>query len=133
MELYAEQIVDLYKHPLNKRVMPNADITHSGANVTCGDYVRVYLKLDGEKIADASFEGNGCAISIAAASLLTDALKGKTIVEISIMKIDDMLELLGTTLGPARVKCGILCLETAQEGIKISQNQQSSGSIRDAV
>lgn len=118
MNLYAEQIIDLYKNPLNKRELRDADITGSGANVICGDHVRMYVKLNGQKtVRDASFEGVGCAISIAAASLLTEEVKNKSLEEIEKMKTEDIFELLGTELGPSRVKCGVLCLETLQSAI----------------
>ncbi len=124
--LYTDLIIDLYKNPLNNRSIKNADITHSGVNVTCGDHVRVYAKLDAgfnigktEKISDASFEGVGCAISIASVSLLTDEIKGKTLAEILDLGPEDIFALLGVKLNPSRVKCGLLCLETLQEGIKL--------------
>lgn len=112
MNQYRDLIIDLYKNPLNKRVIKNADITVSGANTTCGDHFRIYVKLmRGGKIKDISFEGEGCAISIAAVSLLTQEARGKTFKEIS--KWDDatVFKWLGTEIGPSRVKCGLLALE----------------------
>ena len=119
MDLYRELIIQLYKNPLNKREIKDAQITHSGANITCGDHVRIYAKLSGDKktVIDCSFEGRGCAISIASASLLTEELKGKTIAHAGQLKLSDIEEWLGTELGPSRAKCGILALETLQEGI----------------
>lgn len=117
--LYRELIIDLYKNPLNKREILNADITASGANPLCGDRVRIYLKLDRNgKISDASFEGEGCAISIAAASLLTENAKGKTLEEINSWNKENIFELLSTELSPVRLKCGLLPLETMQKGMK---------------
>lgn len=121
MDLYQEQIIDLAKHPLNRRVMEDPTLTHSGVNVTCGDHVRLYLRFDRSSqdgiIQDASWEGEGCAISVAAASLLTDSLKGKTLTQAAALKNEDVFNLLGVELGPARVKCGVLCLETLQTGL----------------
>lgn len=119
MDLYQAQIVDLAKHPIHRGVMEDAHVTHSGVNVTCGDHVRVYLKLKGKgeeaTIVKASWEGEGCAISVAAACLLCEALSGKTIQEAMALTQTDMFSFLGITeLGPARVKCAVLCLETAQ-------------------
>ncbi|PIQ78477.1 Fe-S cluster protein [Candidatus Peregrinibacteria bacterium CG11_big_fil_rev_8_21_14_0_20_46_8] len=118
MNLYRELIIDLYKNPVNKRSMPDAHITNSGANVTCGDRVRIYIKKDSEKITDLSFEGEGCAISIAAASLLTEEAKGVLLNDISDWGPHNIFEWLGTELGPARIKCGLLALETLQEAVK---------------
>lgn len=120
MNIYAEQIIELYKNPLNKRAIKNADIKHSGVNVACGDHLRIYLKLDKKKkVTDASFKGEGCSVSIAAASLLTEELKNKSLPEIAKMGPQNMFKLLKTELSPARVKCGVLALEAAQEGIKL--------------
>ncbi|MEK7523629.1 MAG: iron-sulfur cluster assembly scaffold protein [Patescibacteria group bacterium] len=116
MDIYRNLIIDLYKNPLNKREMKHADLTGSGANVTCGDRVRVYVKFfkGTQNIADASFEGEGCAISMAAASLLTEEAKGKSLDEIAKWNSENIFEFLGTELGPARIKCGLLALETLQ-------------------
>lgn len=119
MDLYAEQIVDLAKNPLNRGEMKGADLTHSGVNTTCGDHVRIYLKIKTEKIADASWAGEGCAISVAAASVLTEEIKGKKTDELALYKKENLYEWLGIdNLGPARVKCVTLCLETMQDGLK---------------
>lgn len=125
MDLYRDLIIDLYKNPLNKKGLAHADITHSGANVTCGDRVRVYATLAAEgTIADCSFEGEGCAISIAAASLLTEEARGKSPQEIAQWNSLTIFEMLGVELGPARIKCGLLALETLQEGLKQRQSKQ---------
>ena len=117
--MYQDLIIDLYKNPANARAIPNADITHSGANVTCGDRVRIYVKFgENATVADCSFEGEGCAISTAAASLLTEETKGKTLEEINAWNILTIFQWLGSELSPSRVKCGLLALETLQEGIK---------------
>lgn len=80
-DLYQEVIFDHYKSPHNHHALAHhTHVTH-GDNVLCGDQVTVYLQLDGEVIADVSFEGSGCAISTASASLMTEALKGKTVAE----------------------------------------------------
>lgn len=127
MEMYHELIIDLYKNPLNKRVISNPDSTKSGANVTCGDRLRVYVKFadtnggsSTKKIEDVSFEGEGCAISIAAASLVTENAKGKTADEIVTWATPQIFEWLETELSPARIKCGLLALETLQHALKDS-------------
>lgn len=115
--IYRDFIIDLYKNPLNKRKLADADITASGANVACGDRVRMYAKTSRNVIKDCSFEGEGCAISIASASLLTEYAKGKSKNEILKLKPKDMAKWLDIKLGPGRIKCGLLCLETLQQGL----------------
>ena len=118
MDLYAEQIVDLSKNPLNRGEMANATLTHSGVNTTCGDHVRLYLLVEEGRVKDASWEGDGCAISIAAASVLTEEVKGKKLADLSSLGKEDLYEWLGIDhLGPARVKCVTLSLETLQAGL----------------
>ncbi len=80
-ELYQEVILDHHKKPRNFRKLNDADRQMEGYNPLCGDRVTVYLKLDGEVVKDVSFQGSGCAISVASASMMTDALKGKTLAE----------------------------------------------------
>lgn len=121
MDLYQSQIVDLAKNPIHRGEMGNATVMNSGVNVTCGDHVRVYLKLngDGNKINDATWEGEGCAISVAAACLLCDSLKGMSVKKARSLTKKNMLGFLGIDeLGPARVKCAVLCLETLQGALK---------------
>lgn len=119
MDLYAEQIVDLSKNPLNRGEMANATLTHSGVNTTCGDHVRLYLLTEGGRVKDASWEGDGCAISLAAVSVLTEEIKGKKLAELNGMKKEDLYEWLGIDhLGPARVKCVTLSLETLEGALK---------------
>ncbi len=77
-DLYQEVILDHGRNPRNFRTMPDATATAEGLNPLCGDHYHVFLKLDGGKVADVSFQGNGCAISKASASLMSSALKGKT-------------------------------------------------------
>lgn len=130
MDLYQAQIIDLAKHPIHRGVMADATHTHSGVNVTCGDHVRIYLKIEGRgklsdadaaRVLDASWEGEGCAISVAAACLLMDAAVGKTVAELLAFTNQAMFDLLGVhELGPARVKCAVLGLETLKGAIKVS-------------
>ena len=77
-DLYRDVIVDHNRSPRNFRKIPDASRHQEGFNPLCGDKLTVYLTLDGEKITDLSFEGSGCAISVASASLMTERLKGKT-------------------------------------------------------
>ncbi len=119
MELYTETIIDLAKHPLNRRSMEGATHTGSGVNTTCGDHVRLYLKIENEVVKEASWEGDGCAISIASASVLTEELKGKRLKELADFDKDALMGVMEIpALGPARVKCLTLSLETLQSALK---------------
>jgi nitrogen fixation NifU-like protein len=80
-ELYQELILDHNKKPRNRRAMADATADADGFNPLCGDKVHVFVKIEGDRIADVSFDGVGCAISTASASLMTTALKGKTLAE----------------------------------------------------
>ncbi len=80
-ELYQDIILDHGRHPRNFRAIEHPTHTAQGYNPLCGDWVNVFLMLDGERIADVAFQGRGCAISTAAASLMTEVLKGKTVEE----------------------------------------------------
>ena len=77
-ELYQQVILDHNKKPRNFRKLENADRSAEGYNPLCGDHLTVYLKLNNDSVSDISFEGSGCAISKAAASMMTQAIKGKT-------------------------------------------------------
>ncbi|HCW32182.1 MAG: SUF system FeS assembly protein, nitrogen fixation protein NifU [Candidatus Peregrinibacteria bacterium GW2011_GWE2_39_6] len=121
MDLYREQIIDLAKNPLNRGELANATVKFSGVNTTCGDYVRLYFKIEGKgekaRITDVGWQGEGCVISVAAVSLLTEELKGKYVKEVEKIPQKKIFDLLGVELGPARVKCGTLCLETAKQAM----------------
>ena len=121
-ELYQELILDHSRSPRNFRVMPNCRHVAQGNNPICGDNYTLYADLDGDVVRDISFQGSGCAISKASASILTESLKGKTRAEVRAMfdKVRDMVTtgdadglgkvaaLAGVHKFPARVKCAIL-------------------------
>jgi nitrogen fixation protein NifU and related proteins len=133
-ELYQEVIFDHYRTPRNYHAMAGANHVAHGHNRLCGDQVTVFLHVEGGVIEDVSFEGTGCAISTASASLMTDALKGKTIDEAEhlfeqfrCMVMNDAgpdpalgkLDVLaGVREFPARVKCATLAWDTLQLALK---------------
>ena len=127
--MYRENIIDHYKHPRNHGSMANADIRQKENNPLCGDAVTISLKLsDGKarKVKDIKFEGNGCAISQAAASMLTDEIKGKTLEEIKKIGMEDVVNMLGIEIGPVRAKCAVLGLAAIKEGIKEFENKENN-------
>lgn len=127
-DLYQEIILDHNRSPRNRRGMDGADMEAEGYNPLCGDRVTVRLKIEGGVVADAAFEGSGCAISTASASLMTEALMGKTVGEVRALfskfhaaatggaEADGLGKpesLLGVRKYPARVKCATLVWHTA--------------------
>lgn len=96
--------------------MENPSVSVHQDNPTCGDDMELYLKIDGDRITDVKFTGTGCAISMGAASILTEYIKGKAIGEVERLKKEDLLELLGIDPGPARMHCATLSLRAAKEG-----------------
>ena len=132
-DLYQETILDHSKRPRNHYALQDANRLAEGYNPLCGDKLKLYLKMEGDIVCDASFEGAGCAISTASASLMTESLKGKTRAE-AIRLIDKFHDLLTTDapatrdLGklvvfcgvrdyPARVKCATLAWHTLKSAL----------------
>ena len=128
-DLYRDVIVDHNRAPRNFRKIPDADQVLEGFNPLCGDKLTLYLKLDGDTIKDLSFEGSGCAISMASASLMTERLKGKTRgdaaqlfdtvhdlltrdVSADMEALGKLAVLAGVREFPSRVKCASLCWHT---------------------
>jgi nitrogen fixation NifU-like protein len=115
--MYREQIIDLYENPLNQGILEDADFSYEEDNPLCGDVIRIDVRLDGDnRVADVRWSGQGCAISQASASLLTEDIKGKTLEEIKAYDKDELLELLGIQLSMTRVKCALLSLKVLKAG-----------------
>ncbi|CAN5587643.1 SUF system NifU family Fe-S cluster assembly protein [soil metagenome] len=111
-DLYRDQILDHYKRPHNFGRLDEFDLDAEDNNPLCGDEQHVFIKLDpDDKVAEFSFEGQGCAISTAATSLLTDELVGKTRDELIQMPKEYVLELLGIDISATRMKCALLGLK----------------------
>ena len=123
--MYRQQILDHYKNPRNYGEMADPDFSHVGENPSCGDTIKVDVKLadDDETIEQVSFTGDGCAISQAAASLLTKKLPGKSIDELQEMDTDDIVDMLGVDISPMRIKCAVLARQVAQDGSKIYRGE----------
>jgi nitrogen fixation NifU-like protein len=116
MNIYEEDILDHYENPSNYGTLENPDISHEEDNPLCGDQIRIDLKVEDGMIADVRFSGHGCTISQAAASMLTEEIKGRPLEEVKKMTRDDILEMLGIPLGPVRLKCGLLPLKVLKAG-----------------
>ncbi len=116
-DLYREIILDHYENPRNYGELPDADISYEDDNPLCGDRIRIDLKVQDGRIVDVRFSGKGCAISQASASMLTERIKGVTVEEARRLTRDDILEMLGIPLGPARIKCALLSLKVLKAGL----------------
>jgi nitrogen fixation NifU-like protein len=116
-DLYRELILDHYQHPHNHGEIPDADITYEDSNPLCGDKIRIDIKTKNNIVTDVKFNGKGCAVSQASASMLTDELIGKSIDEIRKMDKQFILDMLGIPLGPTRIKCALLPLKVIKAGV----------------
>ena len=125
-DMYRQQILDHYKNPRNKGDMPDPDFSHTGENPSCGDTITVNVTLedDGETIEYVTFTGDGCAISQASASMLSERLQGTTLSELEAMGTDDITEMLGVDISPMRIKCAVLARQVAQDGAAMHQGEE---------
>ena len=115
--IYREQIIDLYENPLNFGVVEPADFVYEEDNPLCGDVIQISVRFDSEqRVADVKWEGQGCAISQASASLLTEEIKGMTLDEVKAFSKEELLDLLGIQLSMTRVKCALLSLKVLKAG-----------------
>ena len=116
-EVYTEILLDHYRSPRNYGSIesPSAQITEH--NPLCGDTVHFSLKIEGGKIVDIKFVGQGCSISQGAASILTELVKGKSVAEAQAITEADFLKILGIRLGPNREKCALLSLNALKKAI----------------
>lgn len=117
MNEYQDIILDHYRDPQNFGEL--SDATHSVElrNLSCGDYVKLTFKASNGSVEDVAFSGKGCAISTAAASMLTEEMKGKRLEEIQKMTKENILEMLGVEISAARLKCALMPLEAAHKAI----------------
>lgn len=115
MSIYQELILDHYRNPRNYGVLLNATHHAEASNPVCGDKLQMDIIIKNDIIEDVQFSGAGCAISQASASLLTEYVKKKSVRETLTITPKDILNLLGITLSPTRMKCGLLSLETLKK------------------
>ena len=118
--LYRDFILEHYRAPHNKGTLDPHDLHFADSNPTCGDEMSMTLLLDpaGSAIADVAFDGRGCAISQASASILTDGLRGQTLDDVREMDPKALLDELGVPIGPARLKCALLAYKVLQGAVR---------------
>jgi nitrogen fixation NifU-like protein len=124
MDIYRENILDHYKNPRNFGRLEKPDASYEEGNPLCGDVIRMEIKgrkmEDGRwKMEEVKFWGEGCAISQASASMLTERVKGESFEKIKDLTKDDVVSMLGIELSPIRIKCALLPLEVLQKAIAL--------------
>lgn len=119
MDLYMENIIDHGQHPRNfGEPLDPADIEYEDDNPFCGDHLHLTLQLDEEnRVKAVSWQGEGCTISQASASMLGEEIIGKTLDELRALDRQDVLDLLGIPLSPTRLKCALLSLKVLKAGV----------------
>ncbi|MDX9970574.1 MAG: SUF system NifU family Fe-S cluster assembly protein [Candidatus Gracilibacteria bacterium] len=118
MDLYSEIILEHFKNPKNFGKLEKAQKSELGKNTSCGDSIFLELEIEDGKIKDIAFSGQGCAISIAAMSMLSEKIKGLSLNEIDSLDQNFIKDLLKIDIGPGRIKCAMLGLETLKKAIK---------------
>jgi len=123
MDIYARNILDHYQRPRHRRKLSDADASFRELNRSCGDDMTVFVKMKGDIIKEISFEGNGCAISVATISILSEELVGKTKAELLAMDLPDLQELLGIHISTRRSKCALIGLRALQRAVTSLENK----------
>ena len=117
MDIYSENIMDHYKDPRNFGSLKNCDIIYNDSNPLCGDKIKVEIKIEENKIYDIKYECEGCAISRASSSIISEELKGMKLENVLKLNADFVLNLLGIKLNAMRLKCALLSLRAVQKSI----------------
>ena len=120
--LYTEIIQDAYKYPAHRGSLPGHTHAFEDENPLCGDTLRIEMTVEDGKIADARFEGRGCAISQASAELMLDRVIGQPVASVSELNRDDVLGELGIpSISPARLKCALLSIEVLKRAAAVRE------------
>jgi nitrogen fixation NifU-like protein len=117
--LYSEVLLDHFRNPRNCGSLIDADISHEDVNPLCGDRIRIEVRLRDGVIEEARFRGDGCAISIAAASVLTELIVGANIARNEVISGEELVSSLRSEIKASRMKCALLPLEVLRSGIEI--------------
>lgn len=118
LNLYQEILMDHYRNPRNNRLLEKYDFRSERRNSSCGDEVCCTGRIENNRLEDVSFQGKGCVISQATASILSEAVKNKSIEEILSLDKDAIIDMIGMPLGPVRLLCGLLPLMALQQGLE---------------
>ncbi len=116
--LYSDTLLDHFRHPRNYGSLDAPDISNEQFNPLCGDRIRIELKLEQSRVSEARFKGDGCAISTAAASLLTELIRGEDIAQLANLTDARLIAALESNIQPARLQCALLPLQALREGLR---------------
>jgi nitrogen fixation protein NifU and related proteins len=122
--LYSDTLLDHFRKPRNYGSLPSPDVAYEVFNPLCGDRIRIELKISDNRIVAASFVGDGCAISIAAASLLTESILGAELDKGALISDEQLLSSLKSDIKPSRMKCALLPLEAFRSCVKIYEQER---------
>ena len=117
---YREYILDHYRNPRNYGKLEHPDAHAEDSNPLCGDQLAIDLQVEGNQVKAVRFQGRGCAISQAAASMLSEMIEGKTVEEVTQLGKDDVLDSLGIPISPARMKCAFLSLRVLHRSLALA-------------
>ena len=134
MDIYADNILDHYRHPRNAGALAMPSVRWNEVNVSCGDSLTLFMRIENDTIAEVRWEGTGCAISQAAMSLLSEELPGMTLSDAQAIVPSHVRDLLGVPVGTRRIKCAFLCLhalKNAIRSIKKVEPQDWAGTLRE--
>jgi nitrogen fixation protein NifU and related proteins len=114
---YSPTILDHFKHPRNRGALPAPTVSQEGTNPLCGDRVRIQLVLDGDLVKDARFTANACAICVAAASMLTELVRGAPLEDVETLTVPELITQLKSDIPPSRLACVRLPLTVLHTGL----------------
>jgi len=124
-KLYSDTLLDHFRNPRNYGSLPSPDTAYEEFNPLCGDRIRIELRISDNRIAEARFVGDGCAICIAAASLLTELVLGVEIAPGAMISDEELLASLKSDIKPSRMKCALLPLEALRSCVKVYRRPQT--------
>jgi nitrogen fixation NifU-like protein len=117
---YREYILDHYRSPRNYGKLEHPDAHAEDSNPLCGDQLAIDLLVEGDRVKEVRFQGRGCAISQASASMLSEMIEGQPVEEVAKLGKDDVLDALGIPISPARTKCAFLCLRVLHRSLALA-------------
>ena len=127
MDIYAENILDHFRHPRNSKPLPSPTVEHDEWNHACGDSIHLSLLLKGGRIEGVGWQGTGCAISQASMSILSEELEGMKEEDVLKLRKEDVYTMLGVPIGPRRFKCALMSLHTVKNAILKSHGKPLMG------
>jgi len=124
--IYSEVLLDHFRNPRNYGSLPSPDVAYEEVNPLCGDRIRIELEINDNRIVAARFVGDGCAISVAAASILTELILGDDIEQGAVISSEKLLSSLKSDIKPSRMKCALLPLEALRSCLKIFKQPRTN-------